>query len=54
MRIHNLKIIIIPVRFVAKDQDPDEPELDVEHEFFDNEMWPYLAERIPAFNAIKV
>ncbi|XP_065842241.1 FAD-dependent oxidoreductase domain-containing protein 1-like [Oscarella lobularis] len=38
----------------TEDQDPDEPELDVEHEFFDNEMWPYLAERIPAFNAIKV
>ena len=28
--------------------------LDVDYDFFDKEVWPVLADRIPAFQALKV
>lgn len=36
------------------DRDPDDAPLDVEHEAFDNFIWPALAERIPAFEAVRM
>lgn len=36
------------------DRDPDTDDLTVEHDLFDDMMWPALAERVPAFEAIKV
>ena len=36
------------------DRDPDTLDLEVNHEFFDTEVWPALAHRVPAFEAIKV
>lgn len=36
-------------------QEPAELDLDtIDHEFFDAEIWPHLAARVPAFEAIKV
>lgn len=34
--------------------DPDCPDFNIEHEFFDNEMWPLLAGRVPALERLKV
>lgn len=35
------------------DQDPDSEEFEVEHNFFEETLWPILAERVPAFERIK-
>ncbi len=37
-----------------QDQDPERFELDVDHYLFDEVMWPALATRVPAFEALKV
>ena len=36
------------------DQDPDSDDLEPDYALFDEAIWPILAERIPAFEAIKV
>jgi glycine/D-amino acid oxidase-like deaminating enzyme len=38
----------------AADADPDEPPLDPEFGLFEETIWPTLAERIPAFEALRV
>ena len=35
-------------------QDPDAEDFEIDHAFFDNEIWPLLAMRVPAFEAVKV
>ncbi|EZA52292.1 hypothetical protein DMN91_007042 [Ooceraea biroi] len=35
-------------------EEPSVNNLDVDHEFFDNKVWPALAHRIPAFENLKV
>jgi glycine/D-amino acid oxidase-like deaminating enzyme len=37
-----------------EDQDPDDAPLEVEYEAFDSFIWPALAERVPAFEAIRM
>jgi len=37
-----------------EERDPDTLDLTVEHDLFDEILWPALAERVPAFEAIKV
>jgi glycine/D-amino acid oxidase-like deaminating enzyme len=37
-----------------EDQDPDDPPLEVDHHLFDDIVWPALAHRVPAFEAVKV
>jgi len=37
-----------------EDQDPDDAPLDVEYSAFDDFIWPSLAERVPAFEAIRM
>ena len=34
--------------------DPDAEDFDIDHGFFDEEIWPRLAARVPAFEALKV
>lgn len=34
--------------------EPDTSNLDVNYEYFDRHVWPVLAQRVPAFNALKV
>jgi len=36
-----------------EDKDPECLDLDVEHEFFEERLWPALAKLVPAFEAIK-
>ncbi|XP_018307528.1 FAD-dependent oxidoreductase domain-containing protein 1 isoform X1 [Mycetomoellerius zeteki] len=35
-------------------EEPSVENLDVDHEFFDNKVWPLLAHRVPAFESLKV
>ena len=36
-----------------EERDPESGDFDVEHDFFDEYLWPVLATRVPAFEAIK-
>jgi glycine/D-amino acid oxidase-like deaminating enzyme len=37
------------------DQEPQAADLDsIDHAFFDTEIWPHLAQRVPSFEAVKV
>ncbi|KAK5646633.1 hypothetical protein RI129_005097 [Pyrocoelia pectoralis] len=36
------------------DEEPCTSNLEVDHDFFTNRIWPLLAQRVPAFNALKV
>lgn len=38
----------------ADGQDPDTEDLTVDHDLFDGMIWPALAERVPAFESLKV
>lgn len=38
----------------SQSEDPDSDDLEVDYSYFDDKIWPLLAERIPAFEAIKV
>ncbi|XP_062870739.1 FAD-dependent oxidoreductase domain-containing protein 1 [Trichomycterus rosablanca] len=35
-------------------EEPDVSNLDVDHEFFQEKVWPHLAHRVPAFESLKV
>jgi FAD-dependent oxidoreductase domain-containing protein 1 len=37
-----------------EDQDPDCEDFEIDHSWFDNEIWPVLAHRVPAFAEIKM
>ncbi|XP_030217532.1 FAD-dependent oxidoreductase domain-containing protein 1 [Gadus morhua] len=37
-----------------EDAEPDVSNLDVDHEFFQEKIWPSLAHRVPAFESLKV
>lgn len=41
-------------RSPTPETEPSTDNLDVDHEFFDIEVWPRLAHRVPAFEAAKV
>ncbi|GLV38883.1 lethal (2) 37Bb [Carabus blaptoides fortunei] len=41
-------------RAPKEDEEPSIEDLNVDHSFFDNSVWPNLAHRVPAFNGIKV
>ena len=36
------------------EEEPATNDLEVDHQFFDDKVWPVLAHRVPAFNSIKV
>lgn len=36
------------------EDEPDVSNLDVDHEYFNEKIWPILANRVPAFNSLKV
>lgn len=35
-------------------EEPDTGNLDVDHQFFEDRVWPHLANRVPAFEKLKV
>lgn len=37
-----------------EDQDPDAEDFDIDHDQFESEIWPRLAERVPAMETLKV
>lgn len=41
-------------RAPSPDNEPDTKDLEVDYNFFDTDVWPNLAARVPAFEAIKV
>ncbi|XP_059786065.1 FAD-dependent oxidoreductase domain-containing protein 1 isoform X1 [Balaenoptera ricei] len=38
----------------AEEEEPDPGNLEVDHDFFQEKVWPHLARRVPAFEALKV
>uniref|UniRef100_H3CDP4 FAD-dependent oxidoreductase domain-containing protein 1 n=1 Tax=Tetraodon nigroviridis TaxID=99883 RepID=H3CDP4_TETNG len=38
----------------SESQEPDANNLDVDHQFFEEKIWPHLANRVPAFERLKV
>ncbi|XP_060124352.1 FAD-dependent oxidoreductase domain-containing protein 1 isoform X2 [Zootoca vivipara] len=38
----------------AEEEEPDIQDLEVDHEFFQNKVWPKLAHRVPSFQSLKV
>ncbi|KAM5245510.1 FAD-dependent oxidoreductase domain-containing protein 1 [Ctenodactylus gundi] len=38
----------------AEDEEPDPVDLEVDHDFFQDKVWPHLAQRVPAFENLKV
>lgn len=41
-------------RSPSESEEPDNSNLDVDYNFFDNSVWPVIANRVPAFESIKV
>lgn len=39
---------------LLQNEEPDCSNLDVDHEFFQEKVWPLLAHRLPAFESLKV
>lgn len=35
-------------------EEPDTSNLEVDHQFFEDKVWPHLAHRVPAFDCLKV
>lgn len=40
--------------FCPQAQEPDTSDLEVDHQFFEDKVWPSLAHRVPAFEKLKV
>lgn len=38
----------------TEDEEPDTSDLEVDHQFFEDKVWPSLAKRVPAFESLKV
>lgn len=36
------------------EEEPGTDNLEVDHQYFDDKLWPNLANRVPAFNSLKV
>ncbi|XP_069894390.1 FAD-dependent oxidoreductase domain-containing protein 1 [Dipodomys merriami] len=41
-------------RSPTEEEEPDPTNLEVDHDFFQDKVWPHLAKRVPAFNNLKV
>ena len=52
--IYHLFSIVIYIVAYQGTAEPDTSSLDVDYEFFNSHVWPILANRVPAFEAIKV
>uniref|UniRef100_A0A667YJW0 FAD-dependent oxidoreductase domain-containing protein 1 n=1 Tax=Myripristis murdjan TaxID=586833 RepID=A0A667YJW0_9TELE len=37
-----------------EEEEPDTTNMEVDHQFFEEKVWPYLAHRVPAFEKLKV
>ena len=42
------------VKYLPQNADKDGEDLEVDYAFFDEHVWPILAHRVPAFEALKV
>ena len=52
--IHRPNTFLCGVSPGPDDEDPDEPPLDVDYDWFEERIWPVLAERAGCFEALKV
>lgn len=50
---HRRKLSVSKQR-CPQSQEPDTNNLDVDHQFFEEKVWPHLANRVPAFERLKV
>lgn len=41
-------------QFCPQAEEPDVSNLEVDHQFFEEKVWPHLANRVPAFERLKV
>lgn len=41
-------------QFCPQVEEPDTSNLEVDHRFFEEKIWPHLANRVPAFERLKV
>ncbi|XP_002754618.1 FAD-dependent oxidoreductase domain-containing protein 1 isoform X2 [Callithrix jacchus] len=41
-------------RSPTEEEEPDPENLEVDHDFFQDKVWPHLAQRVPAFETLKV
>ncbi|WP_328839003.1 NAD(P)/FAD-dependent oxidoreductase [Methylobrevis albus] len=43
-----------PAEDADPENDPDDPDFEVEHDFFEETLWPILAARVPAFERLRL
>ncbi|XP_014649196.1 PREDICTED: FAD-dependent oxidoreductase domain-containing protein 1 isoform X3 [Ceratotherium simum simum] len=43
-----------PTELSPQEEEPDPGNLEVDHDFFQDKVWPHLAQRVPAFESLKV
>ncbi|UYV74390.1 FOXRED1 [Cordylochernes scorpioides] len=50
--------VVIPLtphlNVMFQDMEPDPTNLDIDYKFFDDRVWPILANRVPSFNSLKL
>lgn len=53
-RIFSSLSLEVSQQLCPQSQEPDTSNLDVDHQFFEEKIWPHLANRVPAFERLKV
>ncbi|NWV19155.1 FXRD1 protein, partial [Origma solitaria] len=51
---HPLFFIRLPQFILFQEEEPDPSDLSVDHDYFQEQIWPRLARRVPAFESLRV